>query len=191
MKNVLLIGYCYLQDGFLYAMNELEKYGNKIYFFPYFTYILDNNEKKDDILIEYIKSHNINICLWWNNSIKYENFKKLINIESNNESKIKNYLFNWDPFLYNYKKYNCILWEERIYEKNMSYPLMDHIFSCFETEINYFKNKLHITYIPPGFDINISKYIDTNINNDWTYSHIKWLNIYDIIEGIRVKIIIK
>ena len=24
--------------------------------------------------------------------------------------------------------------------------------------------------------------IDTNINNDWTYSHIKWLNIYDIIE---------
>ena len=30
--------------------------------------------------------------------------------------------------------------------------------------------------------INISKYIDTNINYDWRYSHIKWLNIYDIIE---------
>ena len=86
MKNILLIGYCYLQDGFLYAMNELEKYDYKIYFFPYFTYILDNNEKKDDILIEYIKSNNINICLWWNNRITYESINYILNILKNDNT---------------------------------------------------------------------------------------------------------
>ena len=89
MVNILLIGYCYLQDGFLYAMNELEKYDNKIYFFPYFTYILDENDKKDDLLINYIKTNNINICLWWNNRFKYESVKYIIDNtnEKNNITK--------------------------------------------------------------------------------------------------------
>ena len=153
--NILIIGYCHLDDGFLYASIALEKLNYKIFFFPYLNYIMDNIENRDEILKEKIKEYNINICLWWNNSIKYDNLKNIIN----KENKIKNYLFNWDPFLYNYEEYNCIIWKDRKYEKDMSYPLMDHIFSCFETEINYFKNKLPITYTPPGFDINISKYI--------------------------------
>ena len=153
--NILIIGYCHLDDGFLYGSRALEKLNHKIFFFPYLNYVMDKIENRDEILIEKIKENNIDVCLWWNNSIKYENFKKIIN----KEIKIKNYLFNWDPFLYNYEKYNSNVWKERIFEKDMSYPLMDHIFSCFETEINYFKNKLSITYTPPGFDINISKYI--------------------------------
>jgi hypothetical protein len=153
--NILIIGYCHLDDGFLYAAKALEKLNYKIFFFPYLNYVMDKIENRDEILIEKIKKDNINICLWWNNSIKFDNFKKILNKNNN----IKNYLFNWDPFLYNYEKYNCIIWKERIYEKDMSYPLMDHIFSCFESEINYFKNKLPITYTPPGFDLNISKYV--------------------------------
>ena len=95
MVNILLIGYCYLQDGFLYAMNELEKYDNKIFFFPYFTYILDENHKKDELLVDYIKTNNINICLWWNNRFKYESVKYIIdNIHekknTNEENNINN-----------------------------------------------------------------------------------------------------
>ena len=153
--NILIIGYCHLDDGFLYAAHALEKLNYKVFFFPYLNYVMDNNQNRDKILLEKINQDNINICLWWNNSIKYENFIKIIN----KDLKVKNYLFNWDPFLYNYEKYSCIIWKDRIIEKDMSYPLMDHIFSCFESEINYFKNKLPITYIPPGFDKNISKYV--------------------------------
>ena len=160
MKNVLLIGYCYLQDGFLYAMKELEKYDYKIYFFPYFTYILDNNEKKDDILIEYIKLHNINICLWWNNRLKYDSIKYIIdNVNDNlNQKNIKNYFYNWDPYLYNYEDYICIYWKDVVENITKIYELMDYTFSCFEYEINYMK-KINISYLPPGFNPSISSYI--------------------------------
>ena len=152
--NILIIGYCHLADGFLYGAKALEKLNYNIFFFPYMNYVMDNIENRDDLLIEKIKNNDIQICLWWNNSIKYETLKYVITKIS-----IKNYLFNWDPFLYNYKKYNSIIWKDRINEKIKSYPLMDHIFSCFESEINYFKNILSISYAPPGFDMNISKYI--------------------------------
>jgi hypothetical protein len=153
--NILIIGYCHLDDGFLYGAKALENLSYKIFFFPYLNYVMDKNERRDEILVEKIKEYNINICLWWNNSINYESFKKII--DKNN--KTKNYIFNWDPFLYNYNKYNSIIWKERIDEKKLSYPLMDHVFTCFETEINYFKNILSISYNPPGFDMNISNYI--------------------------------
>ena len=146
MKNILLIGYCYLQDGFLYAMNELEKYGNKIYFFPYFTYILDNNEKKDDLLIEYIKSNNINICLWWNNRITYESINYILNILKNDNKTCINYFYNWDPYLYNYKDYNCIYWKDVVENITKIYELMDCTFSCFEYEINYNKKKKYFLF---------------------------------------------
>jgi hypothetical protein len=171
MKNILLIGYCYFQDGFLYAMNELEKYGNKIYFFPYFTYILDNNEKRDDILIEYIKSNNINICLWWNNRLKYDSIKYVIdNLNDVNQKNIKNYFYNWDPYLYNYEDYNCIYWKDVVENITKIYELMDYTFSCFEYEINYmtkymtnynseYNKKINISYLPSGFNPSISNYI--------------------------------
>ena len=161
--NLLIIGYCRLEDGFLYAVKSLEKLNYKIFFFPYFNYILDNIENRDEIMINKIKDYNIHICLWWNNSIKYENIHKIIN-----ETKyIQHYLFNWDPFLYNYPKYNCILWKERIEEKEKIYPLMDYVFSCFQYEIQYFINKIPIIYLPPGFDKNISSYVyDENYSCD-------------------------
>ena len=178
MKNVLLIGYCYLQDGFLYAMNELEKYGNKIYFFPYFTYILDNNEKKDDKLIEYIKLHNINICLWWNNRLKYDSIKYIIDNLDNVVS--KHYFYNWDPYLYNYEDYNCIYWKDVVENITKIYELMDHTFSCFEYEIKYiikYNKKASISYLPPGFNPSISSYIyDENYICDVS---IVCTNIYD------------
>ena len=55
MKNLLLIGYCHLDDGFLYAAKALEKYNYKIFFFPYLSYVMDNIEERDNILIELIK----------------------------------------------------------------------------------------------------------------------------------------
>lgn len=155
--NLLIIGYCHLDDGFLYASKALEKLNYKIFFFPYLSYIMDKINDRDELLAYYIKSNNINICLWWNNSIKYENYNIVIN--KTKEINIKNYFFNWDPFLYNYKKYNSIIWKERIEEKEKIYPLMNHVFSCFEKEINYFKNIIEISYVPPGFDNNISKYV--------------------------------
>jgi len=153
-NNLLIIGYCYLQDGFLYASKELEK---NIYFFPYFTYILDNNSNKDDILIDFIKKNNINICLWWNNRITYESINYILNILKNDNKKCINYFYNWDPYLYDYKKYNCNYWKNIIEDRIKIYELMDHTFSCFETEINFIKNK--ISYLPPGFDENISNYV--------------------------------
>ena len=149
-SNLIIIGYCHLEDGFLYASNALKKLNINIFFFPYFSYIIDNIEDRDNILLEYLILNKINICLWWNNSIKYENYIKIIN----NSVNIKHYLFNWDPHLYN--KDNSI-WNERTSQKELCYPLMDHVFTCFEAEINYFKN-LNISYAPPGFDIDISLY---------------------------------
>ena len=34
-KKILLVGYCNLHDGFLYASNALKKLGYIMYFFPY------------------------------------------------------------------------------------------------------------------------------------------------------------
>ena len=58
-----------------------------------------------------------------------------------------NIFFNWDPFLYDYEKYNNseYYWKDIINNKNKIYPLMDHIFTCFEKEIEYF-NKDNIYY---------------------------------------------
>jgi hypothetical protein len=155
-KNMLIIGYCYLGDGFLFAANALEKLNYKISFFPYLSYIMEKIENIDDILIKTINDNNIDVCLWWCNNISYESYKKCIS----NTSKIerKHYFFNWDPFLYNYEKYNAYCWKERIDNKKLYYPLMNHVFSCYEKEINIFKNNLSISYAHPGFDKNISVY---------------------------------
>jgi hypothetical protein len=150
-KNLLIIGYCHLDDGFLYGAKALERLNYNISFFPYLSHVMDNDEERDNKILDMINKNNINICLWWNNSVKYENYKKII---INKE--VKHYLFNWDPFLYNYAKYNCYDWKERIDEKELCYPLMSHVFSCFEEEINFFKNKIPITYTPPGFDPEVS-----------------------------------
>lgn len=169
--NILIIGYCNLEDGFLYASKALEKLNYKIYFFPFLNYKLDNNDNYYNDFDNIIINEKINICLWWNNTIKYEEINKMLK-----KDKI-NIFYNWDPFLYNYEKYNTNNWIERIDNKKKIYGLMDHIFSCFEKEINYFKN-LSLTYCPPGFDKNISLYkedenfkcdisfILTNIYND-------------------------
>jgi hypothetical protein len=170
-KNLLLIGYCNLEDGFLYAAKALEKLNYNIFFFPYLSYVMDKIEERDEILVKIIKENNINICLWWNNAIKIENyeiiFNKLNNIPDN---LIKHYFYNWDPFLYNYDKYNSLLWKNRIIEKEKYYSMMHHVLSCFETEIKHFKNlnsNFPIIYNHPGFDSNISYYIhDINYECD-------------------------
>jgi len=183
--NLLIIGYCKLDDGFLYASKALEQLNYNIHFFPYFNYILDKIDNKDNILQDYIIQNDINICLWWNNSIKSTSIYNIINNKLNNNygienAKIKHYFFNWDPFLYNYQKYNSLIWEERINERKNIYPLMDHVFSCFEKEVNYFKNYLNISYLAPGFDPSISYYyMDTDYECDIS---IVCTNLYDNLE---------
>jgi hypothetical protein len=184
--NILIIGYCRLDDGFLYASKALEKLNYNIYFFPYFNYILDKIDNKDNILQEFIIKNDINICLWWNNSIKSESIKNIIHNKLNNndhcieKAEIKHYLFNWDPFLYNYEKYNSVIWKDRIEERKKIYPLMEHVFSCFEKEVNYFKSYLKISYLPPGFDPSISYYYkDTDYECDVS---IVCTNLYDNVE---------
>lgn len=156
--NLLLIGYCHLNDGFLYASKSLEKLDYKIFFFQYSSYMMDNIEDRDEILIKFINDNSINVCLWWNNNIKYDSIEKVV-INVMNKY-IQHIFFNWDPFLYNYQKYNSIIWKERIDDKIKCYSLMNYILSCFETEINYFRDRdcLNICYAPPGFDLNISKF---------------------------------
>jgi len=156
-KNLLIIGYCHLADGFLYASKALENKEVTIFFFPYFSYIMDNILEKDEILIQFIEKNNIDICLWWNNSIKSES---IIYIKSA-LSKKTHILFNWDPALYEYEKYNALCWKERIDEKHKIFPLMDKVLTCFEKEIMVFKKidpNFPIYYNPPGFDPLISKY---------------------------------
>ena len=77
--NILLIGYCYLADGFLYASKSLQRYNHEIFFFPYLIYKLDNNQ---NLLKDFKKSlidNKIDICLWWNNSIKHEEIINMLN----------------------------------------------------------------------------------------------------------------
>ena len=77
IRNLLIIGYCNLEDGFLYGSKALERLNYKIFFFPYFNYILDKIENIDEIMIQKIEENEINICLWWNNSITYESIQKI------------------------------------------------------------------------------------------------------------------
>ena len=176
--NLLIIGYCKLDDGFLYASRALEQLNYTIFFFPYFNYILDKVENRDDILEEFILSNNIHICLWWNNNIHSKTFERLINNPNIiSIPPLKHYLFNWDPFLYNYEKYNSVIWKDRIEERKKIYPLLDHVFSCFEKEVNYFKTYLPISYLPPGFDQTIS-YFHENIDYTCDVS-IVCTNLYD------------
>lgn len=157
--NLLIIGYCHLDDGFLYASKALEKLNYNIFFFPYLSHIMDNIEDKDDLLIKLINENNINICLWWCNNVSYLSYQYIL---SKNILPLKNFFFNWDIFLYDYEKYNSFDWKERIENKKLYYPLMDHIFSCYQKEISYFKNKISISYNYPGFDKEISYYIKDN-----------------------------
>lgn len=152
MNNLLIIGYCHLADGFLYASKCLKNYN--IFFFPYLCYKMDKVENIEEIFQKFILDNNINICLWWNNSIIYESFEKMFN------SNLINIYFNWDPFLFNYKKYNSILWEERLINKEQIFSKMNMVFSCFEKEVSYFKEKnIPITYNSPGFEPSMSYYI--------------------------------
>ena len=169
MINILIIGYYNLDDGFLYGAKALNNFNYNINFFPYSFYINDNKPEIDNILKLKIINHKINICLWWNNSIEYNSIKNIVNdIDLNNIDfkNIKHVCFNWDPFLYNYKKYDNLnitkSWEDIINNKIKCYSLMNHIFSCFEREIEVIKNikynKKHpsVSYLPPGFDKDIS-----------------------------------
>jgi hypothetical protein len=157
--NLLIIGYCRLEDGFLYASKALERLNYTIFFFPYHNYTLDNIENKDNILEEYIIDNQIKICLWWNNNINSNTIRNIIyNMNNKKNLNIKNYLFNWDPLLYNYKKYDLNLWEDRIDGRKNTYILLNHVLSCFEKEINYFKNQVKISYAGPGFNKEISYY---------------------------------
>ena len=153
MVNLLIVGYCNLDDGFLYASNALKKLNYDIFFFAYHNHIMNRNNNVDMLLIKFIRTNNIDIILWWYNNIKFNT----INIIKNT-FKVKNIFFNWDPFLYDYNKYNALNWKPTIDERLKYYPLMDKVFSCFEKEITFCKDICNISYNPPGFDPTISKY---------------------------------
>ena len=152
-KKILLVGYCNLYDGFLYSSNALKKFGYIMYFFPYMGF-QNNNIHIDEInmrLINFIIENNISYILWWNNRISYKNIDFIIkNIYIKNKN-IKNIFFNWDPYLYDYERYDCYYWKELIEDRVNIYKLMNCTFSCFEREINCLRNKTKITYLPPGF----------------------------------------
>ena len=172
--NILIIGYCNLQDGFLYASNSLKKLNYNIFFFPYHNYVIQQNNNRDNILIDFIKNNNINVILWWYNNITFETINNV-----KNTFNIKNIFFNWDPFLYNYNKYNSLIWKERIDERLKYYPLMDSVLSCFEKEVTFCKTICNISYTPPGFDKTISKY---EYYNDYQCDvSIVCTNLYDYI----------
>lgn len=158
-NKILIIGYCYLKDGFQYASKSLQNLGYDIYFFPYFTYILDKIELNiiNDKLINFIIENNINICLWWNNRITYNSIKYVIlSLKENLNQILKHYFYNWDPYLYSNHPY----WNDIIEERKLIYSLMDHTFSCFENEIKFIYNSknANISYNPPGFSPSVSKY---------------------------------
>jgi hypothetical protein len=170
--NLLIIGYCNLYDGFLYASNALKKLNYTIFFFPYHTYVIQKNNNRDNLLINFIKNNNIDVILWWYNNITFETINNI-----KNTFNIKNIFFNWDPFLYNYNKYNSLIWKERIDERLKYYPLMDSVLSCFEKEVTFCKTICNIYYTPPGFDKDVSKY---EYNSDYQCDvSIVCTNLYD------------
>ena len=192
--NILLIGYCHLADGFLYASKALEGLNHNVFFFPYLSYKMDNRYIIEDFN-KMIDEKKIHICLWWNNSIEKEDF---IEMYKNKENYI-HISYNWDPYLLNPSKYNTQNWSKRIEDKKYKYQYMNYIFSCFGKEIDFFNNDLYknkIFYNPPGFDKTISYYneneeykcdisiVSTNLYNDNNEFPFDATNItrYEIVE---------
>tara|TARA_B100001175_G_scaffold304900_1_gene301400 strand:- start:313 stop:1104 length:792 start_codon:yes stop_codon:yes gene_type:complete len=82
------------------------------------------------------------------------------------DKKLINILYNWDPCLLHYDKYNCFYWKDIVDLKKNIYKNMNLIFTCFQKEIDYFKN-YNIYYASPGFDKSVSKYVfDKNYECD-------------------------
>jgi hypothetical protein len=122
--NLLIIGYCSLDDGFLYGSKALKKLGYTIYFFPYYNYILDNIEDRDNILIKFITDNKINICLWWNNKINSENIKKKI-------YKIMDHVFScFEKEIYYFNNYINISYCPPGFDKDISYYFYDKDYEC-------------------------------------------------------------
>jgi hypothetical protein len=172
-KNLLIIGYCHLADGFLYASQWLKNYN--IFFFPYLNYILDKVENTEEIFHKYLTEHKINICLWWNNSITYASFQKMY------LPQLQHIYFNWDPFLFSHESYHSPIWKERLINKEEIFSKMNMIFTCFEKEVLYFSEKhVPITYNPPGFEPSVSYYLkDPSYECDIS---IICTNMYDYLE---------
>ena len=156
-QNILMIGYCHLADGFLGGARAFEKMGFTITFFPYYSYIMDKREDKETDIISIIKDKNINICLWWCNAVSESSCSFIMNHLKEHAINVIHIFYNFDPFLYEYEKYNSFFWKPLIENKKEVYPCMNYIFTCFEKEIQYFSS-LPIYYAPPGFDTSISFY---------------------------------
>jgi spore maturation protein CgeB len=153
--KIVLIGYCHLADGFRGGANALHRKGHEIFFFPYYCYIMDNRSDAEIDLLSLIEQNSIEVCLWWCNAVNSSCCRLVM--EHLQQKHILHLFYNFDPFLYNYEKYNCFFWKPLIKNKEEVYSCMHHIFTCFEQEIQHFSNA-PIDYLPPGFDPSISFY---------------------------------
>lgn len=158
--NICIIGYCHNADGFLGASKALELLKYKIHLFPYLSYKMNKNENLIQDFHQLLKNYDINICLWWNNSVSKEDFDEM---KKKNES-LKHIFYNWDPYLYEYSKYKTENWVQRIEDKKYIYKNIDYIFTCFGKEVSIIQNEninKNIFYNAPGFDKTIS-YFEEN-----------------------------
>jgi len=155
--KIVLVGYCHLADGFRGGAAALQRMGHPVFFFPYYCYIMDKRNDAESELLSLIEKKEVDVCLWWCNAVKASSCRFIVERLQEEKRRVIHLFYNFDPFLYNYEKYQCLFWKPLIENKEKVYACMHSIFTCFEREIQYFAS-LSIDYLPPGFDPAVSFY---------------------------------
>lgn len=143
MVKFSIISYYGAIESIKQAENAIREIDNtmELYNFPLFKYMYDEKEKVDnylELLIDYIKDHNIQIVFWWFLGLPVNEFIHVKNITG-----VKYILYNWD------EPYN---WTLSQIKGKMSY-LDAALVSCQETLPIYLENGCHhAECLYPGFD---------------------------------------
>lgn len=180
--NVLLIGYYHLADGFKGAMDSLtQNTGGTVEFFPLSAYGDSYGENRFIYLDKFIKRQlksteicigtiynprsKIDLILWWNFNIEYDNLSKI----KKNSKDIIHSFYSWDdPY-----------WTE-LCQSNKNFELIDVAMTCCADSIEFYERNgcQNVVYAMPGFDKNIHHPTEQNEEYDCDVS-IVCTNLYN------------
>ena len=149
-RNLLILGYNALADGFLACSNYLKK-DYHITFFPLLHYHNHQLEVRGP-LIQKIKEQAIDVILLWHFTYFYHNQSRIDDlqaIKTHTSSRIQWIIYNWDPMP-----------PKEVIDplKVMLLSMVSGYLTCDSYEIQCFESYRfnHIAYCPSGFDPSIT-----------------------------------
>lgn len=137
-----MVTYYGIRESLLSAANGLEKQGHKVINFSLMYHQREFPDTYKEIMIEFIKSENIEVILWWYINIPTIDFEYIVK-----ETNIKNIFFNWDE---------PSGWICR--DLGGKAKFMECAFVCCnETKVNYTNNGAKkAVFLLPGYDPEIN-----------------------------------